>query len=237
GIMKGAYPPERQRVWVWGEYELRYIDPPRELEGYHPLWINKHFLEKAKFTNGKLVVGDASFSMLYVDVNYMDSKALNRIVELAGNGLPICLKRTPLEPSKIKSDNYSEQLIKLMKFPNVKQELNDILVTSPLLEADSLPNYWCKVDHEGNAYLFLAQWKSKNLTYPVYSGQSYMNQENYLPLTIHYNGTRHEIEVLFKPYQSVMIKISPSGKTELIDISFTPKDPIIRPREKQRTYF
>ncbi|HSF90216.1 MAG TPA: glycosyl hydrolase, partial [Saprospiraceae bacterium] len=23
GVMKGAYPPEKQRVWVWGEYELR----------------------------------------------------------------------------------------------------------------------------------------------------------------------------------------------------------------------
>ena len=237
GIMKGAYPPERQRVWVWGEYELRYIDPPKELEGYHPLWINKQFLEKAKFTNGKLIVGDASFSMLYIDVSYMDNKALNRIVELAANGLPICLKRTPLEPSKIKSDNYQEQLKKLMQFPNVKKNLNDVLITSPLVKADSLPNYWCKVDQEGNAYLFLAQWKSKNLTYPVYSGQSYMTSEKSLPLTINYNGNRHEIEVLFKPYQSIMIKISPSGKTEFIDISFTPKDPIIRPREKQRTYF
>ena len=51
-----TYPPERQRVWVWGEYELRYIDPPKELEGYHPLWINKHFLQKANFKNGKLEV-------------------------------------------------------------------------------------------------------------------------------------------------------------------------------------
>ncbi|MEM6964503.1 MAG: glycosyl hydrolase, partial [Bacteroidota bacterium] len=39
GVMQGAYPPERQRVWVWGEYELRYIYPPAETEGYHPLWI------------------------------------------------------------------------------------------------------------------------------------------------------------------------------------------------------
>jgi hypothetical protein len=237
GIMKGAYPPERQRVWVWGEYELRYIDPPQELEGYHPLWINRHFLEKAKFKNGKLNVGDATFSMLYIDVNYMDTQALNRIVELANKGLPICLKRTPSEPSKNKSGNYQELLKKLTQLPNVKQKLNDVLVTSPLVEADSLPNYWCKVDQEGNAYLFLAQWKSKNLTYPVYSGQSYMTKEISLPLTINFNGNKSEIKVLFKPYQSVMIKISPSGKMELIDISFAPKDPIVRPREKQRTYF
>ena len=166
GIMKGAYPPERQRVWVWGEYELRYIEPPKELEGYHPLWINKHFLEKAYFKDGKLNVGDASFTMLYIDVKYMDSQAVDRILELAKSGLPICIKNTPIEPSKVKNSYYEERLEELMSLPNVKQQFNEIKNTKPLLEADSLPNYWCKVDQDGNAYLFLAQWKSKNLTYP-----------------------------------------------------------------------
>lgn len=237
GIMKGAYPPERQRVWVWGEYELRYIEPPKELEGYHPLWINKHFLEKANFKDGKLIVGDASFSMLYIDVKYMDSQAVDRILELAKSGLPICIKNTPIEPSKVKNSYYGEILRELMSLPNVKQQFNEIKNTKPLLEADSLPNYWCKVDQDGNAYLFLAQWKSKNLTYPIYSGQSYSNVNLSMPLTINYNGNRSEIDILFKPYQSIMIKITPSGETELLDISFNPKHPIIRPREKQRTYF
>jgi hypothetical protein len=237
GIMKGAYPPERQRVWVWGEYELRYIEPPKELEGYHPLWINKHFLEKANFKDGKLIVGDASFSMLYIDVKYMDSQAVDRILELAKSGLPICIKNTPIEPSKVKNSYYGERLRELMSLPNVKQQFNEIKNSKPLLEADSLPNYWCKVDQDGNAYLFLAQWKSKNLIYPIYSGQSYSNVNLSMPLTINYNGNRSEIDILFKPYQSIMIKITPSGETELLDISFNPKHPIIRPREKQRTYF
>src|SRR4030095_12971747 len=76
GVMKGAYPPERQRVWVWGEYELRYIYPPVETEGYHPLLINRHFLEQSDFQNGKLMIGDAQFSSLYIDVEYMDARAL-----------------------------------------------------------------------------------------------------------------------------------------------------------------
>jgi hypothetical protein len=237
GIMKGAYPPERQRVWVWGEYELRYIEPPKELEGYHPLWINKHFLEKANFKDGKLNVGDASFSMLYIDVKYMDSQAVDRILELAKSGLPICIKNTPIEPSKVKNSYYEDRLKELMSLPNVKQQFNEIKNTKPLLQADSLPNYWCKVDQDGNAYLFLAQWKSKNLTYPIYSGQSYSNVNLSMPLTINYNGNRSKIDILFKPYQSIMIRIAPSGKTELLDISFNPKHPIVRPREKQRTYF
>jgi hypothetical protein len=59
----------------------------------------------------------------------------------------------------------------------------------------------------------------------------------YLPLTINYNGNQSKIDVLFEAYQSVMIKVSPAGKIKLLDISFRPKDPVVRPREKQRTYF
>ena len=43
-VMKGALPKERQRVWVWGEYELRYLSMPEEIKGYHPLWINRCLL-------------------------------------------------------------------------------------------------------------------------------------------------------------------------------------------------
>lgn len=237
GIMKGAYPPERQRVWVWGEYELRYIDPPKELEGYHPLWINKHFLQKANFKNGKLEVGDASFSLLYIDVQFMDNQSLDRILELAKSGLPVCIKNLPSEPSKIKDKSYQKKLKELLALPQVKQQFDEAKKNPPILEADSLPNYWCRVDQKGNAYIFLAQWKSKNITYPIYSGQSYSNKNLSLPLTINYNGNQSKIDVLFEPYQSVMIKVSPAGKIKLLDISFRPKDPVVRPREKQRTYF
>ena len=57
GVMQGAYPRERRRVWVWGEYELRYVDPPEEVEGYHPLWINRHFLEEGSYRKGSISSG------------------------------------------------------------------------------------------------------------------------------------------------------------------------------------
>ncbi|MDG2455555.1 MAG: glycosyl hydrolase [Bacteroidia bacterium] len=237
GIMKGAYPPERQRVWVWGEYELRYIDPPAELEGHHPLWINRHFLEKATWDNGRLTVGDASFSTLYIDVDYMDIRSLTRIVHLAQQGLPVCIKNSPEQPGKVKNSTYTSLLSRLMLLPSVSQTFEKTTKTLPLLQADSLPQYWCKVDNAGNAYVFLAQWKAKNLVYPVYAGQSYMKSNNHLQLTINYNGKQSEVDVLFRPYQSVLLKISPDGKTTFLDIEYTPKNPEVKPREKQRTYF
>lgn len=237
GVMKGAYPPERRRVWVWGEYELRYIDMPQETEGYHPLWINRHFLEQAEYKNDQLTVGDAHFSTLYIDVKYMDIRALRRVLELAKQGLPICLKRSPKEPGKIKSGEYDQLLTDLSSLSNVSENFQEVVGHQPLIDGDSIPAYWCRVEEDGTHYLFLAQWFSKNLKYPVYSGQSYMEQSDFNQFTLNINGKVIEQNVEFKPYQSVVLKISADGKVEFSDIVFVPKDPIIRPREKQRMNF
>lgn len=237
GVMKGAYPPERQRVWVWGEYELRYIDVPAELEGYHPLWINRHFLETADFENGKLVVGDASFSTLYIDVNYMDIRALRRILEFAKMGLPICLKQAPMQPGHHKIEDYNDLIQQLMGLPNVSQKMGDVVKHKPLIEGDSLPAFWCKVESDGTHYLFLAQQQSKDLKYPVYSGQSFMEKSQLRTFNFNVNGMEFQKDLEFKPYQSIMLKFLPNGTIEEVDIAFVPKDPVIRPREEQRMHF
>jgi hypothetical protein len=237
GVMQGAYPPERQRVWVWGEYEMRYIWPPKEAEGYHPLWINRHFLEQASYKDGKLAVGEAAFSSLYIDVNYMDVRAVKRVLELAKQGLPICLKRSPKQPGKTKSAQYVDMLQELASLDNVSDVFSQVVSHLPLIQGDSLPEYWSRVEADGTQYIFLAQWHSKNLMYPVYSGQSFTDQSTTHAFTFHVAGKSIKQQVVFKPYQSVVVKIDPSGKVSFEDITFVPKDPEIRPREKQRMYF
>ena len=237
GVMQGAYPKERQRVWVWGEYELRYIDPPKETEGYHPLWINRHFLEQASFEDGKLKVGDAQFSTLYIDVKFMDNRALKRVLELAKMGLRICLKQSPKEPGKAKSKNYILMLDELASLTNVSENFQEVIDHPPLIDGDSLPEYWARIDNNGELYLFLAQFPAKDLKYPLYSGQSFANQSVIREFTFTINGNSINQTVEFKPYQSVMLKITPNGEVDLVDIEFVPKDPIVRPKEKQRMYF
>ena len=237
GVMKGAYPPERQRVWVWGEYELRYIDPANELEGYHPLWINRHFLEEAKFSNNKMIVGDAEFSALYIDVKYMDIRALERVLHFAKKGLPICLKNNPTQPGKKKSNNYNNIITQLKLFKNVSSDFQKVVNHPPLIQGENLPEYWSRVEADGTHYLFLAQMLAKDLKYPVYSGQSHMDKSDIKELTFYINGKTIQQNLEFKPYQSLMLKITPDGEVELMDITFTPKDPIIRPKEKQRMNF
>ena len=236
-VMKGAYPPERQRVWVWGEYEMRYIHTPEEVAGYHPLWINRHFLEKAKFANGKLQVGDAAFSLLYVDVKYLDVRALKRILQLAKQGLPVCLKQLPAQPGALKSKDYSSYLRRLTELPQVSGNFQNLIGHPALIQGDSLPEYWCRSNKDGSKYLFLAQWPSKNLQYPVYSGQSLATESKTMHVTLHANGKTRDLKLEFKPYQSLMLKIAPDGSIEFLDIGFVPKTPIVRPREVQRMYF
>lgn len=235
--MKGAYPPERQRVWVWGEYELRYVYPPQETEGYHPVWINRHFLEEAKFQNMELIVGDAQFSSLYIDVAYMDIRALKKVLAFAKEGLPVCMKRLPKQPGFMKSPDYAKMLEELSYLKNVSNQFEKVVQHPPLIQGDSLPEYWCRVDTDGSYYLFLAQPLSKDLRYPVYSGQSLMKQSVFRELTINVNGKtiRHKFE--FKPYQSLLLKVTPEGEMSFVDISFVPNDPVIRVREQQKTYF
>lgn len=237
GVMKGAYPPERRRVWVWGEYEMRYVYAPAETEGYHPLWINRHFLEEAKYTDGKLEVGDAAFSTLYIDVNYMDVRALRRILALAKEGLPICLKRSPMEPGKVKSGEYADLLSQLSALDNVSDDFQQTVGHAPLVQGDSIPDYWCRVLPDGSLQLFLAQGPAKDLKYPVYSGQSIMKASEFKDLTLTANGKTIQQRFEFKPYQSLLLKISPAGEMEFVDINYVPKEPIVRPREKQRMNF
>lgn len=158
--------PDPQMPWAWGEYEMRYVETPKELKGYHPLWINAVFLEKADYSDGKLLVGDCRFSSLYLDVDYLDIKALDVILPLAEKGLPVCVKRFPLQPGKNKSEDYDDKIKKLMSFDNVSDSFIEIAASEPLIEGKELPDFWCRKD-AGSYYIFFANPCAQNLKLPL----------------------------------------------------------------------
>ena len=129
------------------------------------------------------------------------------------------------------------KFLPVLKPLKVKGIVNNSQEDHVLIQGDNLPEYWSRVGEDGTHYLFLAQLLSKDLKYPVYSGQSLMEQSDYRELTFNISGKTITQEFEFKPYQSIMLKISPKGKIEMMDISFVPKDPIVRPKEKQRMNF
>ena len=135
-------------------------------------------------------------------------------------------------------------LEELSSLNNVSDQFEKIVHHPPLIQGDSLPEYWCRIENDGTHYLFLAQPLSKDLQYPVYSGQSLMKQSIFRELTLNIparqsggNGKTIVQKFEFKPYQSLLLKITPNGKMEFADITFVPKDPIVRPHEQQKTYF
>ena len=115
--------------------------------------------------------------------------------------------------------------------------MSEVLLHPPLIHGDQIPDYWSRIDTDGTVYLFLAQWLSKDLKYPVYSGQSFMDAPIQSDFEIFVHGKLIKKSITFNPYQSIVLKISADGEIEQLDISFIPKDPEIRPREKQRMHF
>jgi hypothetical protein len=224
--MAGVMPLEKQFKWAWGFYEMRGVYFPEELAGFHPIWINSEFLEKGKMADGVFTVGEASFRMLYVDVTYLDYKALRRLAELARQGLPIICKRHVQEPGAVPHKDYDDLVQKLERFPSVRRELPQ--EQKPLLTGKSLPPYWCRQDAK-TTYIFFAHPKAQRLKFPLGYGQSLTTETVEVPVTVHLAGRTYDLALRFEPYQSLLYKIE-DGRVKSINIRLRPKIPVVKSR-------
>jgi hypothetical protein len=229
--IEGELPVEKQFIWAWGAYEQRYTYLPEELRAWRPLWINGEFLGKAQYLEGRLRVGDLSFAALYIDVKYMDKSALKRVAELAAAGLPICLKQIPAEPGLKKSGREYRSLVgKLQSFPNVKTGWPAMNIP-PLVTGTERCDFWCRESDE-DLFIFFANPKAQQLKFPLGYGQSLSDKTENVDVSIYHNGKTFPVSLKFLPYQSVLLHIPQTGKMSFIDISFTPKTPVYKPRIK-----
>lgn len=224
--IKGVMPKEKQFIWAKEYYEMRYVYFPEEVVGHHPIWINYEFLEKAVWENGHLVVGDASFASLYVDVQYLDRKVLNRIKDLAEEGLPVTLKQTPVQAGRIQDEEWNAMLDTLRALPNVFAEF-DPLATS-LVTGKNIPPYWARETDE-SLLLFFAHPNCRQLKFPLNYGQSYADNIIDVPVSIHHRNQDHRLNLSFSPQQSLLYEIK-DGRVKQIDISFQPKTPVVEER-------
>jgi hypothetical protein len=229
----GELPVDKQFIWAWGEYEQRYTYLPDELKGYSPLWINSEFLQRAKFEKGLLTVGDQAFKSLYIDVKYMDRSALKRILVLANEGLPVCLRQIPAEPSFKKNVNeFADLLQQLKNLSNVKTSWSEMAPGAPLLSGSLIFDYWCR-ETDDCLYIFFANPKSRKLTFPLEYGQSLNDKKEYCDISLNYTGKSIPIKLEFEPYQSLLMKINKNGDYSFMDIRFIPKTPVFIPRIKK----
>ncbi len=226
--IKGLMPKEKQFIWAKEYYEMRYVYFPTEVRGFHPVWINSEFLNNSSLENGVLKIGEASFRSLYVDANYMDISALKRITELAINGFPVTMKKTPVQAGTIKHAEWPMLIQQLSQLPNVdtKFETN----CKPLVEANVVPMYWARETNQ-SLIIFFAHPKCKNIKFPVEYGQSYSEEIIKLPVTINYMDKQYKTELVFSPYQSLLYEIK-NGQLEELNISYHPKTPVVKERPR-----
>ncbi len=228
----GELPVEKQFIWAWGAYEHRYTYLPKELKAWRPLWINGEFLQNADFRDGILHAGDLSFSACYVDVQFMDISALQRLVELAGKGLPVCLRREPAEPGfHPLGKEYRSLLEQLKSMKNVKTSWQEMTHNSPLVTGSEKTDFWCRQTSEGLT-IFFANPHSQRLTFPLEYGQSLNSKTDTLSIQINYMGKIIPYTLQFQPYQSILVRVGNDGIVSPVDIEFIPKTPTYLPRVK-----
>jgi hypothetical protein len=223
--MAGEYPKELQFPWVWGQYELRYVAPAAELQGRQPLWIHGGFLRDARWQGGRLVAGQASFSSLYVDAEFVDLGSLRAIVLLAEQGLPLCLKRDPKEPGRTQHAEHAELVARLRALPNVRADFAALSLGPPMLRGEDLPAAWCREDGDGLT-VFFAHPDCRGLKYPLAYGQSAREQELVRCVTVNAFGRDVALELRFRPQESLLVRIGRDGQVRLEDLVFRPKAPV-----------
>jgi len=223
----GRMPVEKQFIWAWGYYEMRYVSYPEELASYNPVWINGEFLQKAEMSGNDILVGDARFKALYIDSKYIDYKVIKRVSELARQGLRVILKQLPEEPGFVKHDDYG------LFVDSIKATANSDIASlspelSPFIDGPVIPAHWCRKDGEA-LYVFFPHRNSRQLEFPVEYGQSLDNESYNVPVKISFEGYSYQINLNFKPYQSLLYKLS-GGVAEEIDIEFIPETPVVKER-------
>jgi hypothetical protein len=72
-------------------------------------------------------------------------------------------------------------------------------------------------------YIFFAHPMAKNLRYPLSYGQSFTNKTIKMYITIKTSRGYKKVCLIFKPYQSIMLKVSGNGSIKPIDAYFLPR--------------
>jgi alpha-L-rhamnosidase len=216
--------PDEERtpaaVYRW---EMRHVVFPRETEGYAPLWISGAFLKDCEIVDGRLRVGDCSFSALLIDVEWLDGDALAEIVRLAEAGALVVLPSIPRAPGKRPRDDYQVLLDRLQGRENVVRRLADAHIR-PLVKGGDIPPFWARNTAE-SLYLFFGHPMVRDVQYPLRYGQSLCRDRLTRRIAIDFEGISSSIVLVFEPYQSILLRVSLADGVQILDLAYQPPVP------------
>jgi hypothetical protein len=221
--MLDRLPRERRTPGAGYWWEMRHVAPPVETRPFQPLWISTEFLRKSDYRDDRLWVGPQSFTALYVDVEWLDWEALAEIERLAAAGLLIVFKHRPKQPGHQPKADYEHSLDRLFRLPNVVSHLGQMNL-KPLVTGRDLPPFWARKT-ETHTYFFFAHPKTRDVRYPMPYGFSHCRETILRRARLHSGTASTEVELLFEPYQSLLVRISANGDVEFIDAAYRPSAP------------
>jgi hypothetical protein len=183
-LMAGELPPELKKPSAVHYWEMQDLVLPIEAQPYGAVWINEGFLAEARPEGRGFSTREASFEALYIDAEFIERGALERMVALAEAGVAVVLKRRPREPGTHRSPEYAgladtlaeKARANLCDYPGLVPILTPIINSatdrepassvpaSPTRPTD--PPFW--VRREGEVfYLFVAHPACCGLRYPL----------------------------------------------------------------------
>ncbi|MCX7995473.1 MAG: glycosyl hydrolase [candidate division WOR-3 bacterium] len=233
--MLNELPEEFQRPSARYYWELQYVKFPDEVKGFRPIWITDHFLDNADFSNGVLKIGAMNLDFLYIDVDWIDIKALKNLNKLAERGCPICIIKKPSQPGFNKDKKYDDLVRKLFSQKSVSGIIQRTTIKPPLIEGRLIPEFWVrKIDEE--LIIFFSHPMTRSITYPMRYGQSFCETDMNIKIVLNYAGFKKDINLLFKPYQALLLRVSKYGNTKFEDINFSVPPSLISNIDEQRRF-
>lgn len=220
--MAGMLPEPLRKPSALHVWEFQHESIPEALNGYRPLWVTHEFLKSASVKDERLLMGDQEFLFLYIYSDYVDYVSLKRILSLAREGLPVCIRKELQEPGLLKHIDFPDLALELISLTNVSHTLAEVCTVRPFIEGSDIPEFWCRKTRTGYS-VFLANPQAKNLTYPLKYGYSLEGGDRVIPLKFNLPYGSMERTLTFRHNQSILLNISENGIEE-VDVKYGEKD-------------
>ncbi len=231
--IQNELPEELQKPSAHYHWELQYVKFSESVFGFRPFWISNQFLDTTVFEDEKIRIGDMKFDFVYVDVDWLDINALQNFIRLAKQGCPICINKKPSQPGFNKEKKYDELMRELFSQKSVSGILQKTAKKPPLIEGHLIPEFWCrKIDDD--LIIFFSHPMTRSISYPMRYGQSFCETGMNVKIVINYAGHKSELNLQFKPYQSIILRMSKQGSVKFEDINFVVPSPSIPDIDEHR---
>ena len=94
----------------------------------------------------------------------------------------------------------------------------------PLVRGEDLPWFWARETADGTL-IFFAHPKARTVRYPLSFGQSRCEETTTRQINILTASGARAIELVFEPYQALLLMMHPKGAATFLDIRYEPPPP------------